>query len=187
MGAVLCSLAACQSEPDDEGPLELEPCHPEPDPLVFLTGGPGQTATQRFVTVQAAFRWINQNRDFVLVDQHGTGGSNPLRCPALDGADLWLMKGDALQWVEDCLATFAADPRFYTTAIAMEALDEILEIPGYDAVNLYGVSYGTCAALSHLRQFPDRVRAVILDGVTPPTELLGFVVRQYHREGILFR
>ncbi len=221
VGAVLCSLAACQSESDGERAIELEPCqletpgspyriparcgtyavpedrelgdgreialrvaivpalsrNPEPDPLVFLTGGPGQAATQSFVTVQPAFRRIGQNRDIVLVDQRGTGGSNALRCPAPDAADLWLLKGDALlQWVEDCLETFEADPRFYTTAIAMEDLDEIRETLGYDVVNLYGVSYGTRAALSYLRQFPDRVRSVILDGVVPPTEVLGIDV-----------
>jgi pimeloyl-ACP methyl ester carboxylesterase len=147
--------------------------NPAPDPLVFLTGGPGQAATQSFVTVQPAFRRIGQNRDIVLVDQRGTGGSNTLRCHAPDAADLLLLKGDALrQWVEDCLETFESDPRFYTTAIAMEDLDKIRETLGYEEVNLYGVSYGTRAALSYLRQFPDRVRSVILDGVVPPTEAL---------------
>jgi pimeloyl-ACP methyl ester carboxylesterase len=148
--------------------------HPAPDPLVFLTGGPGQAATESFVPVQSAFRRIAENRDIVLVDQRGTGGSNPLRCPTADAADLWLMKGEALrQWAKDCLETLDADPRFYTTAIAMDDLDEVREALGYEVVNLYGVSYGTRAALSYLRQFPNRVRSVILDGVVPPTEVLG--------------
>ena len=35
-------------------------------------------------------------------------------------------------------------------------------------VNLVGGSYGTRAALEYLRQFPQRVRRVVIDGVAPP-------------------
>ena len=70
-------------------------------------------------------------------------------------------------WVETCLAALNGDPRFYTTAIAMDDLDEVREALGYETLNLYGVSYGTRAALSYLRKYPSRVRAVILDGVAP--------------------
>ena len=76
-------------------------------------------------------------------------------------------------WVAHCLEELDADPRFYTTAIAMEDLDDVREALGYERVNLYGISYGTRAAISYTRQFPDRVRSVILDGIAPPTEVLG--------------
>jgi pimeloyl-ACP methyl ester carboxylesterase len=39
---------------------------------------------------------------------------------------------------------------------------------GAPRVNLVGGSYGTRAALEYLRQFPQRVRRVVLDGVAPP-------------------
>lgn len=150
---------------------------PEPDPLVFLTGGPGQAATESFVTIQLAFRKIRRERDIVLVDQRGTGGSNPLRCPAGDVTDVWLLDDEAIgPWVERCLESFDADPRFYTTSVAMADLDEVLTALGYERANFYGVSYGTRAALTYLRMFPQRVRAVILDGVVPPTETLGLDV-----------
>ncbi len=58
----------------------------------------------------------------------------------------------------------------------MTDLDDVREALGYDRVNLYGLSYGTRAALTYLRLFPERVRAVILDGVVPPTEALGLDV-----------
>jgi pimeloyl-ACP methyl ester carboxylesterase len=41
---------------------------------------------------------------------------------------------------------------------------------GYERINLWGGSYGTRAALAYARQFPDRVRRVVLDGAAP-TEL----------------
>jgi pimeloyl-ACP methyl ester carboxylesterase len=147
---------------------------PEPDPLVFFTGGPGQAATETYPQLAPAFRRINRERDVVLVDQRGTGGSNALRCPEEDVRDLALLDEEAIgPWVSRCLAALAGDPRFYTTSIAMRDLDEVREALGYERVNLYGLSYGTRAALTYLRMYPERVRSAILDGVAPPTEVLG--------------
>ncbi len=151
---------------------------PQPDPLVFLTGGPGQAATESFVQIRGAFRRVERERDIVLVDQRGTGSSNPLRCPKPeDTAGFWLLEDAVIEpWVARCLETLDASPELYTTATAMEDLDAVREALGYERVNLYGVSYGTRAALSYLRQFPDRVRSVILDGVAPPSKNLGMDV-----------
>ena len=67
-----------------------------------------------------------------------------------------------------CLDGYDADPRFYTTSLAMDDLDDVRAFLGYERVNLYGGSYGTRAALVYLRQHPSRVRSVILAGVAPP-------------------
>ncbi len=150
--------------------------NPKPDPLFFLTGGPGQAATESFVRLEDAFRRILRDRDIVLVDQRGTGASNPLRCPKPDDEDssFWILdEATIVSWVEDCLSELDADPRFYTTSIAMQDLDDVRQALGIDQLNLYGISYGTRAALTYLRRFPDRVRTVILDGVAPPPEVLG--------------
>jgi pimeloyl-ACP methyl ester carboxylesterase len=146
--------------------------NPAPDPLFFLTGGPGQAATESFLTVQAAFRDINRERDIVLVDQRGTGQSHPLRCefPAETDFD---ENTDIRPFLEDCLSQLDADPKLYTTAIAMQDLDQVREALGYSQINLYGVSYGTRAALTYLRMYPDRVRAAILDGVVAQQLVLG--------------
>jgi pimeloyl-ACP methyl ester carboxylesterase len=48
----------------------------------------------------------------------------------------------------------------------MEAVRKHL---GYEQMNLYGTSYGTRVALEIMRRYPKSVRAVILDGVFPPT------------------
>ncbi|MGH9321427.1 MAG: alpha/beta fold hydrolase [Vicinamibacteria bacterium] len=156
---------------------------PAPDPLVFLTGGPGQAASETYVALAPAFHRVNRDRDVVLVDQRGTGGSNALRCP--DENDLALLDEKAVsQWVSRCLAELEADPRFYTTGIAMHDLDDVREALGYETVNLYGLSYGTRAALTYLRMFPHRVRTAILDGVVPPTETLGLDVAKDAQRGL---
>jgi len=75
--------------------------------------------------------------------------------------------------LRDCLANLSGDPRFYTTTIAMQDLDAVREAMGYDRINIYGVSYGTRAALTYLQSFPQRVRAMVLDGVVPQDLALG--------------
>src|SRR6185436_5313792 len=50
---------------------------------------------------------------------------------------------------------------------AMDDLDDVRVHLGYDAINVYGGSYGTRAALVYLRQHGEHTRAVVLDGVAP--------------------
>jgi hypothetical protein len=56
----------------------------------------------------------------VLVDQRGTGGSHLLTCPQTEEEEN--PKDDseaALKYFHECLAALDANPRFYTTSIAM--------------------------------------------------------------------
>ena len=148
--------------------------NPEPDPLFFLAGGPGQAASEVASTVMRAFDRIHKRRDLVFVDQRGTGASRPLRCPSID--HLSLTEQLALDPVEQsaaCLAALPADPKHYTTSIAMDDLDRVRQALGYETINLYGASYGTRAGLIYMRQHPDAVRTAILDGVAPVQMVLG--------------
>src|SRR6476646_6020394 len=52
----------------------------QPDPLFILAGGPGAAAGAFYASVSPAFARIQRDRDIVLIDQRGTGGSNPLGC-----------------------------------------------------------------------------------------------------------
>jgi pimeloyl-ACP methyl ester carboxylesterase len=139
------------------------------DPLVFLAGGPGQGAAKMAPLVRTAFTRIQRHRDIVLVDQRGTGRSHPLNCTPKDDSLKSLLADDeaALARLRECLAAYDANPKLYTTPIAMDDLDDVRAFLGYPTVNLYGGSYGTRAALVYLRQHPTRVRTVILDGVAP--------------------
>jgi pimeloyl-ACP methyl ester carboxylesterase len=146
--------------------------NPAPDPVFFIPGGPGEAATESFIGVSSAFEGIWQKRDIVLVDQRGTGGSNPLECTFADAEE----SDDPAQVsaeIEQCLQELDADPRFYTTTVAMRDLDRVRQALGYEQINLYGGSYGTRAALEYMRLYPDRVRTAILDGVAPPEWTLG--------------
>jgi pimeloyl-ACP methyl ester carboxylesterase len=183
--AAECGVLAVPENPADPAGQQIElrvavlrarGRNPAPDPLFFLTGGPGQAATESYLQLSGGFAEVNRQRDIVLVDQRGTGQSNPLDCPLAEDP----LAVDTLEEVAaaaaECAAGLDADPRLYTTAIAMDDLDRVRAALGYEQINLYGVSYGTRAALAYLRQYPDRVRAVILDGVVPPEEALGLDV-----------
>ncbi len=146
---------------------------PEPDPIIFITGGPGGASTQDFVAASSAFKRINEKRDIVLMDQRGTGRSHPLNC-AESETELDLNREDVLKAeVDKCVRQMDADPRFYNTQAAVHDLNQMRAAMGYDKLNIYGVSYGTRVAQSFLRAYPEHVRTVILDGIVPQDEALG--------------
>lgn len=148
--------------------------NPAPDPLFFLAGGPGEAATQAYATLSGAFAYINLKRDIVLVDQRGTGQSNPLTCKdEVNGEPATDPDHGLKDTIQQCLQGLDADPRFYTTAIAMDDLDQVRVALGYERINLYGASYGTRAALVYARQYPAHLRSMILDGIAPVGWLLG--------------
>ncbi len=141
----------------------------EPDPIVVLAGGPGQGAIALAPQVAALFSRLNDQRDIVLVDQRGTGGSHPLDCEPEEESGLQSVFEDALpeRMVADCLAALDADPRQYATPAAVADLDEVLGALGLARVNLWGGSYGTRLALEFIRRHPSRVRTATMDGVAP--------------------
>lgn len=138
------------------------------DPIFVLAGGPGQGAIALATQVVPLFSRLNDTRDVVLLDQRGTGESHPLDCED-SGDSLQSLFEDAIpeKAVRECLEALDADPRHYTTAVAIEDLDEVRARLGYDKLNLWGGSYGTRVALEYLRRHGDRVRSVVLDGVAP--------------------
>ena len=147
---------------------------PREDPIVIIAGGPGQAATDFYPRVRAAFEPIRRERDIILVDQRGTGHSAPLQCPQVSAATVELAEPATLPaLMEACLAELDGDPRLYTTSIAVSDLEQVREALGIEQWNLYGVSYGTRVAQHYLRRYPQRTRALILDGVAPSETPLG--------------
>ena len=139
------------------------------DPVFVLAGGPGQAASEFYAAAAGAFVRVQRDRDIVLVDQRGTGSSNALDCEFPEEEELADMTPQQIRaHAEQCLASLKADPRLYTTSIAVRDLDQVRAALGYERINLYGVSYGTRVAQHYLRRFPERVRTLVLDGVVPP-------------------
>ena len=146
------------------------------DPVFFLAGGPGQAAVQVWPQLDPAFAAVRKQRHVVLVDQRGTGASNPLECVPPDDADKATPDADAIAVLaRACAAKVAdrADPRFYTTTDAIADLDAVREAIGAQKINLVGGSYGTRVAQQYAARFPERVRSIVLDGVAPNDLVVG--------------
>ena len=148
---------------------------PEPDPFFGLAGGPGQSATESFPLAGYVAK-VRELRDVVLVDQRGTGQSNPLPCTLQSAQDAQAMLGEpySLDKIRQCRADSdgKADTTQYTTSIAADDLDEVREAMGYDKIDVFGGSYGTKAALVYLRRHGEHVRTVALEAVASPQYLI---------------
>ena len=147
-----------------------------PDPVFMLAGGPGQAATDSYPQVAAAFGEVLKKRNVILVDQRGTGHSNPLVCKDDDNAaDAEDSADAARRFAERCrvLLSKKADLRFYTTSDAIRDLDDVRKAIGAAQVNLVGISYGTRVAQQYAMRHPRRTRTIVLDSVAPNTLYLG--------------
>lgn len=141
----------------------------ESDPVFVLAGGPGQAATRVAGSVMPLFGRLNARRDIVFVDQRGTGSSNALDCPIDEGTLAESVEPTRqVERLRACLKSLASDLAQYPTWIAVRDLEAVRARLGAPRLNLWGASYGTRVALDYLRQFPERVRTVVLDGVAPP-------------------
>lgn len=146
----------------------------DPDPVFFLAGGPGQSAVETYPSLDPVFHELRKRRDLILVDQRGTGKSNPLNCAAdPDEADATPAAMQAA--AAACVATLSqkADLRHYTTTDAVADLDAVRQAIGAAQVNLVGVSYGTRVAQQYAMQYPQATRSIVLDSVVPNTLGLG--------------
>ena len=148
------------------------------DPVFYLAGGPGQAAARiASAGEDAIMRELRHERDLVFIDMRGTGDSNGLQCSfPIDRADVqnfFLELFDPVK-VQACSEKLeqSADLRYYTTPLGIEDLEEIRSALGYDQINLYGISYGSLAALEYVRRYSDHVRSAVLAGVAAPAAKL---------------
>lgn len=152
---------------------------PRPDPLVFLTGGPGGSALATAVLlVQGG---INRDREVIFLDQRGTLHADPLlSCVEIDdfaGQALGLSTLDpataqrstaATRTCRDRLAGQGYDLAAYDTAENAADIAELRTALGITAWNVYGVSYGSDLALQLLRDHPEGIRSLVVDSLVPP-------------------
>jgi pimeloyl-ACP methyl ester carboxylesterase len=148
----------------------LEPSSPAEAPLFDLAGGPGVASTGAADFYAKDGKEYRRHRDVVLVDQRGTGSSNPLTAPPMKRSPQdYLTEMYPVEYVKTMRQALEAhaDLTQYTTSIAMDDLDDVRAWLCYERINLFGLSYGTRAVLVYMRQHPDRVRSAVLTGVVP--------------------
>lgn len=140
----------------------------------LIVSGAALSSLSDFVDVQWAMG------DVILVEQRGQVHAEPtLDCPELDlehfvedGALLADGPADErrlrqLQRCRDRLVEDGVDLSAYTTAASAADLADLRTALGYDTWDLHGVGEGTRLALTVMRDHPDGLRAVVLDGARP--------------------
>lgn len=146
------------------------------DFIVFLAGGPGQAAIETWPQIAGALEPARKRRHVLLLDQRGTGGSNPLTCAAEEADALAAFDlARVTQRTRECLDGLAdkADPRHYTTSDAVRDLEDLRVALGSPRFDLVGVSYGTRVAQQYHKRHPDAVRSIVLDSSAPNELVLG--------------
>ena len=153
---------------------------PEPDPYLFIQGGPG-LPTLRWAEETAKHpqtRRIRARRDYVLIDLRGTGdapdpcsevGAETLRTFAADltAAEHRSRMTEVKNQCAQQALKIGLDLSAYTSAQTAADLGDLMRLLPYDEWNLFGVSGGTRIALVAMRDAPDRIRSVILDSPLP--------------------
>src|SRR5579859_5579160 len=145
------------------------------DIVVFLAGGPGQSAIDTWPRIAGAFAPLKRHHHILLLDQRGTGQSNPLLCPGrsdepkptdLDDSTDPKRMAQAARACREAIAA-KADARFYTTTDAVADLEALRQALGAPLFDLVGVSYGTRVAQQYAQHHPDAIRSLVLDSVAP--------------------
>lgn len=148
---------------------------PAPDPLVFMTGGPGNSNTSNRRSGKG-LPFLDE-RDFIVLEQRGTKLAQPaLECPEINRIRGEIAAGRAtasatIEAATACRAKLVAegvDLDGYNSIESADDLEDLRKLLGFGQWNLYGLSYGTRMMLTYLRRHPANVRSVILDSVLPP-------------------
>ena len=142
------------------------------DPVFLIAGGPGQSAVDTYPMLAPVFAAVLNQRDVILVDQRGTGGSNKLACDIEDDKNPTSPDDAAIaRYTQACIETLSkhADLRHYGTTEAVADLDAVRAAIGAKQINLYGVSYGTRVAQQYAMRHPQQTRSIVLDSVVPNT------------------
>ena len=150
--------------------------------LVFNPGGPGGSGIE-FLTSAAPLvpPELGQRFDLVSFDPRGVGASAAIACDVDFDDDVTLLApDDDAGWdalvaeaegrVETCSAESAALEPYLGTNNAARDLDELRAALGDDQLSYVGFSYGTRLGATYAELFPERVRALVLDGAVKPTD-----------------
>ena len=151
----------------------------QPDPVILLSGGPGEKTVHSFPALAQLLAPVHPNRDLILFDQRGVGLSEPaLECPEvvqvvfdlLDEPDPDVAQQavfDAMMSCRDRLVGEGHNLSVYNTVQNASDVSAIRIALGYEQINLWGGSYGSLLAQATLRDHPQGIRSVAINSVLP--------------------
>ncbi|MGE0220714.1 alpha/beta hydrolase [Mycolicibacterium sp.] len=155
--------------------------------LVVNPGGPGASAVDTVASMGAALAdtEIGRRFDLVGIDPRGVGHSTPeLRCrtdaefdayraePLADYSPAGVAHIEAVyrRFADQCLDRMGADFLANVgTAAAVRDMDVVRQALGDEQISYLGFSYGTQLGAVYAERYPERVRAMVLDGAVDPS------------------
>jgi pimeloyl-ACP methyl ester carboxylesterase len=149
-------------------------------PIVFLAGGPGASgiAAARINYFAELFTRLRSAADVILIDQRGTGQSNPATvCTAdeLPPRDVFAtqqqLAGYYAERVRTCVAewrTRGVDAAHFDTQQSAADITHLRRALGVEQIQLLGFSYGTHLGLAVLRADNAGIARAVLAGVEGP-------------------
>ena len=155
--------------------------------LVVNPGGPGASAVDTVASMGASLADTDILRRFDLVgiDPRGVGHSTPeLRCrtdaefdafrrePMADYSPEGVAHIEALngQFADECAQRMGTEFLANVgTASSARDMDVVRAALGENQINYLGFSYGTELGAAYAERYPDRVRAMVLDGAVDPS------------------
>jgi pimeloyl-ACP methyl ester carboxylesterase len=157
------------------------------EPAIYLEGGPGGSGSSTIEGMFPYFEALLVERDLVILDQRGTGRSDPLlHCPDMERAFRGELsddeqRGNLVAELRTCAAEFreqGIEPRHFSSHANAADVEQLRQALGYDRWHVFGVSYGTRLALDVMRYFPEGVASIVLDSTVPTdVDLLAGVPR----------
>jgi pimeloyl-ACP methyl ester carboxylesterase len=154
--------------------------------LMINPGGPGASAVDTVAGMGAALAGSDITRRFDLVgfDPRGVGHSTPqVRCRSDEEFDAYRREPmvdyspEGVARIEQIYQNIAGECIEKTgqeflanvgTASAAQDMDVVRAALGENQINFLGFSYGTELGTAYAERYPDRVRAMVLDGAVDP-------------------
>ena len=133
------------------------------EPIIAEEGGPGYGSTGSRAGYLDLFAPLHDRRDILLVDNRGTGKSQPLDCPLAQREPNPRFAG-----IRACGAQLSDTAYLYGSGLAADDLAAVLDALNIPIINLYGDSYGTFFSQTFAGRHPEHLRSVILDSAYPP-------------------
>ena len=130
--------------------------------IVATEGGPGYATTASRGNYLDLFDPLLDRRDLLLMDNRGTGTSEPIDCRALQERPT-----QTVAEVGACGRSLGRAADRYGTGLATDDLAALLDALGVARIDLYGDSYGTFFGQVFAGRHPDRLRSLVLDGAYP--------------------
>ena len=147
---------------------------PEPDPFLYLHGGPGSGNMNGLKGLAQVFDGWRQTRDVITFDQRAAGlSTGEAACSgvineSISEAVTMTAGGETFAACIDELKNADITLQHYNTLQNARDVPMVMSTLGYETYNVLGISYGSKLTLEVMRNAPEGVRSVILDGVPPP-------------------